>query len=352
MLEQLKRHVRTPCLRAFAITAVGCLMTSCGPPDLSEIGTTDSYALFRFELVNQASAPVRVRYEMDGGKSPIRDLGSGERHTDTILTGFGVQDTSHDNYFVGRFEGIYFYAPGAAIPYLGYTYRGRICYYARWRDLDIGYDMLCLYDTSDGAREERFVASPDRPFYLEKDEEDHDLARLVITFVPSVEEFSEMPDPTADFDFEVVNAASAGVGVQIVVGVARFREPIGGGVSDWSGILRLGDGERHLFRMGVYGGEDSSADNHYAGLREIYFYAPGADIPYVVYLPKGDSCSRFHAYFGRDARCVPYEDDRLFVRSADRPFYLERDEENHDLARLVITFVPSAATFSASGGIP
>ena len=34
--------------------------------------------------------------------------------------------------------------------------------------------------------------------------------------------------------------------------------------------------------------------------------------------------------------------ESLFVESADRPFYLERDNDDSDLARIVITFVPSA----------
>ena len=36
----------------------------------------------------------------------------------------------------------------------------------------------------DGVEELLFVESPDRPFYLERDKEDLDLGRIVITFVP------------------------------------------------------------------------------------------------------------------------------------------------------------------------
>ena len=46
-------------------------------------------------------------------------------------------------------------------------------------------DTLIFHRSSDGATENLFVESPDRPFYLERDKEDPALGRLVITFVPS-----------------------------------------------------------------------------------------------------------------------------------------------------------------------
>ena len=48
--------------------------------------------------------------------------------------------------------------------------------------------MRFYYDRADGVREYLFVESADRPFYLERSKEDPDLARIVITFVPSVDD--------------------------------------------------------------------------------------------------------------------------------------------------------------------
>ncbi len=42
--------------------------------------------------------------------------------------------------------------------------------------------------------------------------------------------------------------------------------------------------------------------------------------------------------------------ERLFVRSAARPFYLERDKQDGDLGRMVVTFVPGADAVAGDGG--
>ena len=74
---------------------------------------------------------------------------------------------------------MHFFLEGDAEPYRSYTYR------------DWGCDGPCESDdryrfatSPDGTRDRLFVESPGRPFYLEHDKEDHDLARIVITFVP------------------------------------------------------------------------------------------------------------------------------------------------------------------------
>ena len=51
--------------------------------------------------------------------------------------------------------------------------------------------LFYYYDPADGVKEYLFVESPDRPFYLERDSDDPDLGRIVITFVPH-------PDDDAD----------------------------------------------------------------------------------------------------------------------------------------------------------
>ena len=138
------------------------------------------------------------------------------------------------------------------------------------------------------------------------------------------------------------------MGVQIGLGGARFRRPIGGGRRDYSGIVFLNSGERRVFELGVYGVEDSSEDNEYVSeFQGIYFYAPGGDTPFIGYGLGYHACNRARLYLGRDTPCVYDEGDsrgidNWFREAPDRAFYLERDAEDRDLSRLVITFVPSA----------
>ena len=79
--------------------------------------------------------------------------------------------------------------------------------------------------------------------------------------------------------------------------------------------------------------------------REIFFYAPGAEKPFVGYADGHLGCLRAWLYFGRDTPCMYDEGgalerrDSLFRESPDRPFYLERDADDEELGRLVITFV-------------
>ncbi len=51
-----------------------------------------------------------------------------------------------------------------------------------------GGERDLVYTRSDGTKERLFVKSPERPFYLERDHDDGDVSRLVITFVPKAEE--------------------------------------------------------------------------------------------------------------------------------------------------------------------
>lgn len=98
------------------------------------------------------------------------------------------------------------------------------------------------------------------------------------------------------------------------------------------------------------GPEDSSTDGVYVrGLRAVYFFEKGSDTAYrgYVYLafgcgvdlaicggPDDDDPMIFH-------RALDGTTDNLFAESTVRPFYLEVDEENLDLGRLVVTSVPS-----------
>ena len=53
-----------------------------------------------------------------------------------------------------------------------------------------GDDTLVVHESSDGTTEQLFLESPDRPFYLERDGDNRQLARVVITFVPNADETS------------------------------------------------------------------------------------------------------------------------------------------------------------------
>ncbi len=80
---------------------------------------------------------------------------------------------------------MYFYSSGSDVAYRGYVYLGFGCDVNLAACEDPDDDTLVVHRSSDGTPERLFVESPDRPFYLERDEKDRDLARLVITFVPS-----------------------------------------------------------------------------------------------------------------------------------------------------------------------
>ena len=365
---QVNRRVSLSLVRALVSAGLCCFMTSCEGAQ----GTVESVAEFSVEVVNHADAAVRVQVGAAGLRftvplgsriddySGILDLRNNETHVFRVER-FGWRDSAEDNYLIGRIVSLLFYEEDADIPYAAYTYYDGECAYARANSI-VGDTTLCLYDIEtgswrydlpEGALERLFAESPYRPFYLEQDRHDNDLGRMVITFEPSAETVSgssALPAPAAIFGLEIVNDASAPVGVQVGMGAARFRRPIGGGRRDYSGVEFLESGEKRVFELGVYGLDDGSRDNQYVGeFREIFFYTPGAEAPFVGYADGYLGCLRASLYFGRDTPCLYDEGgagerrDSLFRELPDRPFYLERDAEDEDLGRLVITFVPGEA---------
>ena len=98
----------------------------------------------------------------------------------------GPQDSPEDNYLVRSFRRIGFFQEDSDASYKSYDYPLAGC-----RDVPLGSDcsddMWISYTRSDGPGERLFVRSPDRPFYLERDGEDLDLGRIVITFVPDAD---------------------------------------------------------------------------------------------------------------------------------------------------------------------
>ena len=161
---------------------------------------------------------------------------------------------------------------------------------------------------------------------------------------------------SARYILEVVNNAADSARVHIHVGSQDFKEiPTGLRRSRYgSGIMVVASGARRVFEMRTsFGPKDSPEDNELVrAFGSIEFFRESSDTPYRSYdyplagcsdAPLGSDCSddMWYAY-----RHTGGPGERLFVESPDRPFYLERDREDPDLARIVITFVPDASAGS------
>ena len=307
------------------VVVIGTLVTSCDP-----MVHVDYAAAYELEVVNQARDRVRISV---AGVTRIFGLNSGERRTFRISL-LGPRDSPADNDLVRNVATVGFYLPDAVVPY-------EIHRYGTWWCPDSDDDTLCVYRRYDGATERLFVKSPDRPFYLERDKENPDLGRLVITFVPGAE------------SLDVVNAADQSARIQISMRRGTSFLVPSEGNSDYvvprsrSGIHDL-DGEASI-TLAIMGGpgigrrEVPEANRYARHFRGIHFYHSGAADPYVGYEYDTWWCG---PDFTDDTLCVFRRSDgaieRLFVRSPDRPFYLERDEGDPGLARLVITYLPDA----------
>jgi len=307
------------------ILIIGSLVTSCEP-----MGHVDHAAAYDLEVVNQARGRVRINVAYVSG---IFDLNSGERRTFRMSV-LGPRDSPADNDLVRNVATVEFYHANAVVPY-------EIHRYGTWWCPDSDDDTLCVYRRYDGATERLFVRSPDRPFYLERDKENPDLGRLVITFVPGAE------------SLDVVNEAHQSARIQISMRRGTSFLVPSDGNSDYvvprsrSGIHDL-DGEASI-TLAIMGGpgigprEVPEANRYARHFRGIHFYRSGAADPYVGYEYDTWWCG---PDFTDDTLCVFMRSDgaieRLFVRSPDRPFYLERDEGDPGLARLVITYLPYA----------
>ena len=173
------------CASAAAVLAA-CLATACWRP----MGVTDPAALWSLEVRNEASDRVRVAigfripgisvsWDPDPYKNVIV-LDSGESRRFDAGSSLTI-DSSEDNDEVLFLDRVEFYAPEADTPYRRYVYPS---YHRCVRGRD---ETHCVHERADGTMERLFVKSPERPFYLELDKQDGDLARLVITFVPDAE---------------------------------------------------------------------------------------------------------------------------------------------------------------------
>jgi len=167
------------------------------------------------------------------------------------------------------------------------------------------------------------------------------------------------------YALDVVNDAPELVRIRIDVGGQEFKD-IATGVRNpyGSGIITLRSREKREFEMSVFGPMDSPEDNYsVTSFGSIAFFEENHDAPYKRYeywrvsydsLPRGcaefppaPDCSDDAWLFERRPEGT---EERLFVESPDRPFYLERDKEDPDLARIVITFVPEAGVVPVVAG--
>ncbi len=100
----------------------------------------------------------------------------------------GGRSSAEDNLYLVDFGRLMYYAESDH-PYRSYVYRDSWCSVGAFKTcVDARDDTLWIHERSDGTEERLFVKSPERPFYLERDKQDGDLARIVITFVPSPDE--------------------------------------------------------------------------------------------------------------------------------------------------------------------
>ena len=181
-------------------------------------------------------------------------------------------------------------------------------------------------------------------------------SRLVLVVAVAV--LAGCVEPTVDYaafyHLEVANDAAEYALVRVQLGSHtergifyddKFKDlatgasiPYGSG----TGILALMSGERTTLEVTVYDLKDSAADSHLVRSFSRIEFLRRAQIS----LTEATTTRLADVAMFRSAwthrRYRDLEDERLFVESPDRPFYLERDSEDPELGRIVITFVPSA----------
>lgn len=179
-----------------ALGAAGVALTSavmaCPVEPIGEAKpVVDCVQRYSLEVVNGASGRVRVRLRawafINGDHdSGIIVLESGERETLEVSTGpTGCHELREPNVLVRSFGTVEYFDQGRSEPYRTYRYETYRC---GRLPAPCTSDEDYIYQSADGTMERLFVESADRPFYLERDEDVPDLARIVITFVPSSED--------------------------------------------------------------------------------------------------------------------------------------------------------------------
>lgn len=165
---------------------------------------------------------------------------------------------------------------------------------------------------------------------------------------------AQSEEPIGQYRLELLNNADDNVRVQVAMW-AQFRWNTEEGLryTDNSGIIDLSSGEKNTFSMVEgFGGSGRENNRLVSGFSAIRFYDKESVVPYASYAYQGtygcgegtdcadldgDELDRALIHF----RSTDGQEERLFVRDPDRPFYLERDREDRGLGRIVITFVPA-----------
>ena len=203
LVRRFGQDIYGVCL-ASAVLA-GCLVTGCClVVDCDSYALMESATVYSLEIVNLATARVRVDVSMPDGTfldadpikqtpeqrrsrswSGILTLDIGDRSTFRISF-LGGKDSNEDGYLVRYFGAIRFFAEDSYTPYRIYKYQFSGCLPAFCDDPDD--DASYAHFTSrDGPPAFLFVESSDRPFFLERDRDDPELGRIAITFVPDAE---------------------------------------------------------------------------------------------------------------------------------------------------------------------
>ena len=287
---------------------------------------------FSLLVVNETNELVRLRIADTTG---ILDLNGKEKWVSEVTVPDWVEPPANSYLRYLLLGGVDFFEAGAETPHRSYSYYNFHCIDATGESED---DAECVFIRTDGAVDRLFVESPDRPFYLEHDRANSGLVRMVISYVPR-----------GQF-LEVINESRDRIRIQIAMrDDASF---LASGYRHSSGFLALDNDERTTLAMSPGAGPRESAVNiRYIRLfAALHFYRLGAHTPYRSYVYDTWWCG---PDVTDDTSCVYYRRsdgavDRLFERSPDRPFYLERDREDLNLARLVVTFEPSGVPGSES----
>ena len=176
--------------------AASCLVTACPvePSGVARPGfTSDNLHAPRYylQVANESDDRVIVRIWLTDTAFELHEtlesglivLNGGEKASFLLFANSyacGSLPEEH-NKLISSFNRVEFYDEDSAAPYRNYYYRMVRC----GARASTGDEYM--HQSSTGIWENLFVESPDRPFYLERDQRNSYLARIVITFVPSAE---------------------------------------------------------------------------------------------------------------------------------------------------------------------
>ena len=176
------------------VVAIGYVVSLSGCDEAMPAPPEQEYSL---EVINAASDRVRIHIAMMGGYWLHTVIAEASRHSPApgpkvleldvdgrtsirVIRPGGAKDSAEDAVHVRELRSVRFLDT-----YRGYEYLGFGCGVDLAVCEDSVDDTLVYHRSADGTLERLFVESPDRPFYLERDRENRDLARLVITYVPT-----------------------------------------------------------------------------------------------------------------------------------------------------------------------